>query len=123
MLKVRSIQVARGMARKDSVFGGGASQPVLKVVRTTADARPAPLEAVAPPVPHAEAMFSDKRSGRDRREEAPQVDDPRRQNAERRSNKQKSAWWLERDYVESHHFVQKAASAAGLHGDDPSTNG
>lgn len=76
-------------------------RPGLKVVGRGAPDQP----------PAAEAIFSDKRSGRDRREEPGAKPDSRRSSPERRKgNVQQGAWWLERDYVESHHFVQKSAS-------------
>lgn len=123
------------MARKDKIASSG-NQPVLTLVGTPAEVRAAARAAQAAQAAettaaaarsegsgHAEGIFSDSRSGRDRREEGPQVDDPRRQNAERRSSKPQSAWWLRRDYVESHHFVQKGGVAPGMHGDDPTTEG
>lgn len=66
-----------------------------------------------PPKPGGGAadIFGDKRSGRDRRDLEVSVDDTRRQRSDRRTRAvaAKTSWWLERDYVESHHFVQKAA--------------
>lgn len=97
------------MARKEEARMMGRSG--LKVVKATPPPQPQPGAAPAPPP---EQIFGDKRSGRDRREEAGAADDSRRTNAadRRRGNGAagQGAWWLERDYVESHHFVQKAAS-------------
>src|SRR5262245_35484106 len=95
------------MARKNRDEKTG-KEPALKVVGAPENGEaPAPP---APPVP--EAIFHDKRSGRDRREDEGNVEDSRRQaTAERRTSKMKGAWWLARDYVESHHFVQKSSSS------------
>jgi hypothetical protein len=101
------------MARKGRDEKSG-KEPALKVVGGE-PAQPAP----APP-PQPEVIFHDARSGRDRREEAGKVEDSRRQSSERRSRKLKGAWWLERDYVESHHFVQKSASSRRRREDKPS---
>ena len=95
------------MVRKptDGKAGSGANRPGLKVV-----GRP----NGAPDVPEGpgEAMFGDKRSGRDRREDEEPVSESRRQASERRTCAVKqTAWWLDRDYVESHHFVQKSSNS------------
>ena len=60
-----------------------------------------------------EDLFGEKRSGRDRREEQAPVVDPRREatSERRRAALKQATWWLERDYVESHHFVQKASAS------------
>ena len=85
------------MARKPSESKAG------KAGGTPVD-RPARAEA--------DAIFGDKRSGVDRRaDQSVSPDETRRSNAERRRTNRtsKTAWWLERDYVESHHFLQKSA--------------
>lgn len=64
----------------------------------------------------ADSIFGDKRSGGDRRtDHSVSPADPRRSNAERRrtGRTSKTAWWLERDYVESHHFLQKSSASGG----------
>ena len=58
-------------------------------------------------------MFSDPRSGKDRRETRGQANDPRRVNGERRRSKRNSAWWLEKSYVDAHHFSVKSATNKG----------
>jgi hypothetical protein len=118
------------MARKDKQ-SGTSGQPALRVVGTPAEARAQAQQVKAQAVAQqaqasqvqqtGEGIFSDKRSGRDRREDSVQVPDPRRQNPERRRGKPQAAWWLERDYVESHHFVQKAARTLP-HGDEPTVD-
>jgi len=61
-----------------------------------------------------EAIFREQRSGRDRREGEQTVEQESRGGADRRKRGVKqSSWWLERDYVESHHFVQNSSSARG----------
>jgi phage tail tape-measure protein len=67
-----------------------------------------------------ESIFGDKRSGRDRREQQTSVTESRRQVSDRRKAGRgaQAAWWLERDYVESHHFVQKSSSAKTRKRDD-----
>jgi hypothetical protein len=116
------------MARKDKQAGVG-GQPALRVVGSPAEARAQAQQAKAQALAQqaeasqaqqVEGIFSDKRSGRDRREDTVHVPDPRRQNPERRRGKPQAAWWLERDYVESHHFVQKATR--GMHGDEPTVD-
>jgi len=113
------------MARKDKQASTGA-QPVLRVVGSPAEAREqsranaqAQQAAEVPAARRGEGIFNDNRSGRDRREESAPVNDPRRQNPERRRGKSQAAWWLERDYVESHHFVQRSASSRGMQPDEP----
>ena len=91
------------MARKitDGKAGASANRPRLKVVGKSDDVPDGPG-----------AIFGEKRSGRDRREDEEPVSDSRRQASERRTRAVKqTAWWLERDYVESHHFVQKSSSS------------
>ena len=51
-------------------------------------------------------VFSDPRSGRDRREERGNVNDPRRVNGERRKTNRNKAWWLEKSYVDAHYFSE-----------------
>jgi len=67
-----------------------------------------------------EGIFGDKRSGRDRREQQASVTESRRTASDRRKAGRgtQAAWWLERDYVESHHFVQKSSSAKTRKRDD-----
>ena len=96
------------MVRKptDGKAGSGANRPGLKVVGRTNGAPPDAPEGTG------ETMFGDKRSGRDRREDEEPVSESRRQANERRTRAVKqTAWWLERDYVESHHFVQKSSNS------------
>lgn len=70
-----------------------------------------------------EAIFGDKRSGRDRREQQTSVTESRRTVSDRRKAGRgaQAAWWLERDYVESHHFVQKSSSSRPRKRDDTPT--
>jgi len=67
-----------------------------------------------------ESVFGDKRSGRDRREAQTSVTESRRTVSDRRKAGRgtQAAWWLERDYVESHHFVQKSSSSRSRKRDD-----
>lgn len=91
------------MARKtaDGKAGSSANRPGLKVVDKSNGAPDEPG-----------GIFGEKRSGRDRREDEEPVSDSRRRASERRTRAVKqTAWWLERDYVESHHFVQKSSSS------------
>lgn len=91
------------MARKSNDAKGGAdSRHGLKVVRS----------AVEAPAPVSGEMFGENRSGRDRREDEGPTEDSRRVSTSerRKGNVKQAAWWLERDYVESHHFVQKSSS-------------
>ena len=105
---MKTVQVRRTMARKQSdnspgsrsTLGGG------NAANRVADAAPSPEPAARAP----KTIFDDTRSGRDRRLDSAPVDDPRRKNPDRRRGKIKGAWWLERDYVESHHFVQTPRS-------------
>jgi hypothetical protein len=65
-------------------------------------------------------MFEDKRTGKDRRLLVMrQVMNSRREAGERRRAVMKqSTWWLQRDYVESHHFVQKSSRSRDRSSDD-----
>lgn len=67
-----------------------------------------------------ESIFGDKRSGWDRRKQQVSVTESRRALSDRRKAGRgaQAAWWLERDYVESHHFVQKSSSARTRKRDD-----
>jgi len=68
-----------------------------------------------------DSIFGDKRSGRDRREEMqPFTEESRRGTGDRRKTgrSSKAAWWLERDYVETHHFLQKSSSSRSSRRDD-----
>lgn len=73
-----------------------------------------------------ESIFGDKRSGRDRRgTQQVSVVESRRTVSDRRKagRASKAAWWLERDYVESHHFVQKSSSSSRAHKRDEDVAG
>ena len=72
-------------------------KPALKVVGSA---------SVSNPSVQAGGVFSDPRSGRDRREERGAVDDPRRVNGERRKTNRNKAWWLEKSYVDAHYFSE-----------------
>jgi len=88
----------------------------LRVVGGQQESGKKPPAGESPPPAPQEAIFGDNRSGRDRREEAGQTHDSRRKatsDRRQRGRGQKSSWWLERDYVESHHFVQKSSSSRG----------
>jgi hypothetical protein len=81
------------------------------MVRKPSDAKVGSAGNGRPSRPDTDEIFGDKRSGRDRREgEQVSGDEVRRSNTERRKagRASKTAWWLERDYVESHHFLQKS---------------
>ncbi len=60
----------------------------------------------AAPASAGKEVFSDPRSGRDRREELGNVSDPRRVNGERRKTNRNKAWWLEKSYVDAHYFSE-----------------
>jgi hypothetical protein len=103
-----------------------ANRAGLRVVGGTQDAEASATRSAD----SAQAIFSDRRSGRDRREEAakaaaaaarPEKDPPRSATERRRGQVKQEAWWLERDYVESHHFVQKSSAGRGRKPDDDST--
>lgn len=68
-------------------------------------------------------MFGDKRSPRDRREENLPTAENRRKSGERRKagGRTQTAWWLERGYVESHHFVQKSTASRETPAEDDSS--
>ncbi|MCG3169623.1 MAG: hypothetical protein CALGDGBN_01145 [Pseudomonadales bacterium] len=72
----------------------------------------------------AEAIFGDKRTGQDRRGGSKPIDDNRRKAGERRKagTGAQATWWLERDYVESHHFVQKSTASRGRAREDESAD-
>lgn len=102
-----------------------ANRAGLRVVGGTQDGG----AAASGPGEASQAIFSDRRSGRDRRDEAAKAaaakpdKGPPRSTAERRRGKVKQeAWWLERDYVESHHFVQKSSAGRGRKAEDDSTS-
>ncbi len=61
----------------------------------------------------AASVFSDMRSGQDRREESEPIPENRRKAGDRRKAgaRTRSEWWLDRGYVESHHFVQKSSGS------------
>lgn len=105
------------MTTRKSGEGKPANRPGLRVVRGERD-------AAASSANPAQTIFDDVRSGRDRRDvEAAAagrtVDESKRAASERRRGQVKQdAWWLDRDYVESHHFVQKAAGGRGRKSDD-----
>ena len=77
-------------------------------LRALAKAKGAP-----PPVPVPPEIFSDPRSGKDRRETRGEASDPRRVNGERRRSKRNPEWWLETSYVDAHHFAVKSANSKG----------
>jgi hypothetical protein len=58
---------------------------------------PSPAAAQEPDV------FADPRSGNDRRRGRGSIDDSRRGSGERRRSRPGGAWWLGRNYVESHY--------------------
>ena len=92
------------MARKQNDNNPGRAAPALAASAANPSAEAAAPE---PPAHSGVTIFDETRSGRDRRLDSAPVDDPRRKNPDRRAGKKmKGAWWLERDYVESHHFVQ-----------------
>jgi hypothetical protein len=71
----------------------------------------APAEA-----PAADLIFLDRRSGVDRREAQGRTYDARRSGIERRrSNVTPSSWWLDKSYVDTHHFsdAMPAEGSAG----------
>lgn len=67
-------------------------------------------------------MFLDRRSGRDRRDLPAAGDTFRRERTDRRSGIgavgrsaiTSGAWWLQRGYVDSHHFVENATTLPTL---------
>ncbi len=81
-------------------------------------ARPRPVESrkPAPADSLSETIFSDPRSGRERRDrsDASGPDNPRRYKRRpgdrRHSLSAKLEWWLQRSYVDSHHFIIKPAA-------------
>lgn len=95
------------MARKGN-DGKPGNRPGLRVIDKTDGWSTAPVKGAGP----SEAIFSDKRSGRDRRELQAKIGDSRRKAGvdRRQRTRARTSWWLERDYVESHHFVQKSSS-------------
>jgi hypothetical protein len=104
-----------------------ANRPGLRVVGGAQDGSP----SAGGPGDPAQGIFVDRRTGRDRREEAAkaaraagqvaQSSPPRASSERRRGQVKQDAWWLERDYVESHHFVQKSSAGRGRKSDDDST--
>jgi len=70
-----------------------------------------------------ESMFGDKRSGQDRRADSEPIAENRRKAGDRRKQRTgtQASWWLERGYVESHHFVQKSTGARNQPPDDESS--
>ena len=61
--------------------------------------------AVQPEAPSPELIFLDRRGGVDRREAQGRAHDARRSGIERRrSNVTPSSWWLDKNYVDTHHF-------------------
>lgn len=81
-----------------------------------AEATAAPSDPVQPGAPAPDLMFLDRRSGVDRREAQGRTHDPRRSGIERRrSNVTPSCWWLDKNYVDTHHFsdVMPAEGNAG----------
>lgn len=73
----------------------------------------------------AQSVFGDKRTGQDRREEAKPIPENRRKPGDRRKAGKgaQASWWLERDYVESHHFVQKSSASRHRKREDESPDG
>lgn len=72
--------------------------------------------AAQPEAPSADLMFLDRRSGVDRREAQGRSYDARRSGTERRrSNVTPSSWWLDKSYVDTHHFsdAMPAEGSAG----------
>ena len=66
--------------------------------------------------PAADLIFLDRRSGVDRREAQGRTYDARRSGIERRrSNVTPSSWWLDKSYVDTHHFsdAMPAEGSAG----------
>ena len=69
------------------------------------DAAGAHSGAAQPEAPSPELIFLDRRSGVDRRETQGRAHDARRSGIERRrSNVTPSSWWLDKNYVDTHHF-------------------
>ena len=93
------------------------------MVRKVPDSKAGGAGSNRTPRTDTEGIFGDKRSGRDRREAQASVTESRRTVSDRRKAGRgtQTAWWLERDYVESHHFVQKSASAKARKRDDTPT--
>ncbi len=75
------------------------------------------------PGAEAEPMFGDKRSGQDRRADGEPIAENRRKAGDRRKPRTGTqvSWWLERGYVESHHFVQKSTGSRNQTPDDESS--
>jgi hypothetical protein len=116
------------MVTRNTRAGDGkpASRPGLRVVGGAQEGG----SPATTPAEQTQTIFEDRRSGRDRREEAAksaraagQARDPtpRASSERRRGQVKQDAWWLERDYVESHHFVQKSSAGRGRKSDDDST--
>ena len=93
------------------------------MVRKIPDGKAGGADSMRPSRTDTESIFGDKRSGRDRREAQASVTESRRTVSDRRKAGRgtQAAWWLERDYVESHHFVQKSASTKSRKRDDTPT--
>jgi hypothetical protein len=78
--------------------------------------RPAETRKPAPAESYVETIFMDPRAGRERRNRpaATPSDDARRYKRRpgdrRRSLSAKLDWWLQRNYVDSHHFIIKPAA-------------
>lgn len=86
-----------------------------EVLKGTAPGLPSALPPVAA---SAEDMFRDRRSGRDRRDLGGSSEVSAREKSDRRigigavgrSVLTNGAWWLQRGYVDSHHFVENATT-------------
>jgi hypothetical protein len=118
---------ARPVPTRNTRTGEGkpVNRPGLRVVGGAPEGAQPAAASTSP----GQRIFEDKRSGRDRREEAAKAaraagqaqDSTARASSERRRGQvRQEAWWLERDYVESHHFVQKASGGRGRKSDDDS---
>ena len=90
------------------------------MVRKIPDGKAGGADSTRPSRTDTEAIFGDKRSGWDRRKQQVSVTESRREVSDRRKTGRGAqlAWWLERDYVESHHFVQKSSSSRVRKRDD-----